>query len=71
MNTVYLGGLILFSVLAAATLVPHTPSSGTLSDLGYYTLCPYAPWSTLTLLFLAGLCYVLRQYNRSQSAVKN
>ena len=51
------------------TLIPHENSM--VSDLGYHTLCPFAPWSTLTLLFLAGLCYVLRQYNLSQSAAKN
>jgi hypothetical protein len=31
-----------------------------ISDLGYYTLCPFAPWSTLMLLLVAGLSWVLR-----------
>jgi hypothetical protein len=31
-----------------------------MSDLGYYTLCPFAPWSTLMLLLVAGISWVLR-----------
>jgi hypothetical protein len=42
------------------TLIPHT--SPTVSDLGYYTLCPFAPWSTLTLLFLGWLAWTVRGY---------
>jgi hypothetical protein len=38
------------------------------SDLGYYTLCPFAPWSTLTLLLLGGLCWVLRRHIESLPA---
>lgn len=55
---------ILLSAGAAVTLIPH--SAGTVSDLGYYTLCPFAPWSTLTLLFLAGLSWVVRQHINAQ-----
>jgi hypothetical protein len=51
---------ILLAALAAATLVPY--SSSMISDLGYYTLCPFAPWSTLTLLLGAGVAWVLRKY---------
>jgi hypothetical protein len=40
---------LLLAAAAMVTLIPHT--SPTVSDLGYYTLCPFAPWSTLTLLF--------------------
>jgi hypothetical protein len=40
----------------------------TISDLGYRTLCPFAPWSTVTLLFLAGLAWVVRQHINSQPA---
>ena len=57
---------VLLLPLAAATLVPF--SSPTISDLGYYTLCPFAPWSTVTLLFLAGLAWVVRQHINSQPA---
>jgi hypothetical protein len=45
---------------AAATLVPH--ASLQISDLGYHTFCPFAPWSTITLLFLAGLGWVVRRH---------
>jgi hypothetical protein len=55
---------ILLAVLAAATLVPF--SNPMVSDLGYHTLCPFAPYSTLTLLFLAGLAWVLRGYIKQQ-----
>jgi hypothetical protein len=51
---------ILLLLGAVVTLVPH--DSPTISDLGYHTLCPFAPWSTLTLLFLAGLGWVVRRH---------
>jgi hypothetical protein len=54
----------LFLALSLATLIPH--NSAIISDLGYYTLCPFAPWSTLALLFFAWLCWTLRGYIRSQ-----
>jgi len=54
------GTAVLLAIAALATLVPwHNPM---VSDLGYHTLCPFAPYSTLTLLFLAGLAWVIRQY---------
>jgi hypothetical protein len=55
---------IVFAALAAATLLPHSASM--ISDLGYYTLCPFAPWSTLALLLGAGVSWVLRRYVQSQ-----
>jgi hypothetical protein len=57
---------ILFVVLASVTLVPF--STPMISDLGYHTLCPFAPWSTLTLLFLGWLAWVLRGYIKQQTA---
>ncbi len=51
---------ILLALGAAVTLVPY--STPMVSDLGYHTLCPFAPYSTLTLLFLAGLAWVVRGY---------
>jgi len=51
---------IVLAGLGVATLVPF--SSTLLSDLGYYTLCPFAPWSTLTLLVLAGLSWLVRRH---------
>ena len=46
---------------AAVTLVPWS-SALTISDVGYRTLCPFAPWSTITLLFLAGLGWVIGRH---------
>jgi hypothetical protein len=57
---------ILLTAAALVTLVPHT--SPTVSDLGYYTLCPFAPWSTLTLLFFGGLAWFVRQHMNAQPA---
>ena len=58
---------ILLAVAAAATLVPFP--SPMISDMGYHTLCPFAPWSTLTLLFLAGVGWVVRQHVNSQPSL--
>jgi hypothetical protein len=58
--------VILLVVLAASTLVPYP--NRMISDLDYYTLCPFAPWSTLTLLMLAGLGWVVRSYIGTQPA---
>jgi len=55
---------ILLLAGALATVLPS--SSLKISDLGYATLCPFAPWSTLTLLFLAGLGWVVRQHINAQ-----
>jgi len=66
LSSILLAATILFLVLAAVTLVPH--SNPMVSILGYHTLCPFAPWSTLTLLFLAGLAWVVRGYMKTQSA---
>jgi hypothetical protein len=57
---------ILLAAAAMVTLIPHT--SRTVSDLGYYTLCPFAPWSTLTLLFFGGLAWFVRQHMNAQPA---
>lgn len=59
-----LASAILFLALALATMMPY--SSHTISDLGYSTLCPFAPWSTFTLLFLAGVGWVVRQHINAQ-----
>jgi hypothetical protein len=64
LTVVLLFSTILFLVLAAATLAPS--SALMTSDLGYATFCPFAPWSTLTLLFLAGLGWVIRQHVKTQ-----
>lgn len=64
LSSVLLAATILLVIGAVATLVPS--SSLTISDLGYRTLCPFAPWSTVTLLFLAGLGWIVRRYVESQ-----
>lgn len=51
-------------VLAVATLLPS--SAPVISDLGYSTWCPFAPWSTITLLVLGGLAWVVRSYVQKQ-----
>ena len=49
-----------FVILAVWTLLPF-PAPRT-NDLGYVSKCPFAPWSTLCLLLLAGVGWVIRQY---------
>jgi hypothetical protein len=56
----------LIATLALVTLVPFS-SSNIRSDLGYSTLCPFAPWSTLTLLAFAGLVWIVRMYVKTQA----
>ncbi len=46
--------------LAIWTLMPGSASK--VNDLGYVSACPFAPWSTLSLLLLAGVIWVIRQY---------
>jgi hypothetical protein len=46
--------------LAVWTMLPTSASKP--NDLGYYSYCPFAPYSTLTLLLLAGFILVVRQY---------
>jgi hypothetical protein len=55
----------LIVALAAVTLVPFS-SNNIKSDLGYSSLCPFAPWSTLTLLAFAGLTWIVRGYVKTQ-----
>jgi len=59
-SSLLLGAAIIFAALAAVTLFP-SPSS-MLSDLGYFALCPFAPWSTLVLLLGTAVCWLLRGY---------
>jgi hypothetical protein len=55
---------IIFVAGGLVTLLPF--SSSTPSDLGYYALCPFVPWSTLCLLLVAGLAWVVRQHINAQ-----
>jgi hypothetical protein len=54
---------VILVVLALATLFPH--AGPTVSDLGYFTFCPFAPWSTVTLLLLAALGWIVRRHIES------
>jgi len=60
LSSLLFAAAILFGILGALTLVPH--SNRMVSDLGYHTLCPFAPWSTLTLVFLGWLAWTVRGY---------
>ena len=55
----------LFLAGAVATLLP-VPGP-VKSDLGYYSFCPFAPWSTLVLLIVAGLFGAVRTYMVSRT----
>jgi hypothetical protein len=52
--------------LAVCTLIPYR-SSSQINDLGYYSLCSFTPWSTILLLFVAGMAWVIRQYLQDQA----
>ena len=58
-------GILLFLIVilvgsAVWTMLPLTAPK--LNDLGYLSACPFAPWSTLLLLLVAGILWVFRQY---------
>ena len=50
----------IFVALSVSTILP-LPASKT-NDLGYYSLCSFAPWSSLALLFVAGVLWAIRKY---------
>jgi hypothetical protein len=62
---ILLGVAGLFVAAAVVTLLPFS-SNNIRSDLGYSSLCPFAPWSTLTLLAGAGLVWLVRAYVKTQ-----
>jgi len=58
-----LGLLILIWILAGSAALTLLPLGGPKpNDLGYASACPFAPWSTLALLVVAGLVWAIRQY---------
>lgn len=57
---------MILTALSAATLIPWT--SPVVSYLGYHTLCPFAPWSSLALLFFAWVAWEIRKHINSQAA---
>ena len=66
LSSLLFAAFILFMVLALVTLIPY--GSKVVSDLGYFTLCPFAPYSTLTLLFFGGVAWAVRQHIDRQRA---
>jgi len=66
LSTLLLALALLSVVLAAVTLVPYPGPH--LNDLGYHSLCPFAPYSTGSLLLVAGLAWLVRAYLNSQKA---
>jgi hypothetical protein len=66
LSSLLLAAAILLVTLAVATLLPH--DSREISDLGYHTFCPFAPYSTITLLLLAGLGWMVRKHIESLPA---
>jgi len=59
-STILLGLAVLFVGLAVLTLLPFDASKD--NDLGYRSMCTFAPWSTLALLSIAGVIWAIRQY---------
>ena len=59
-STILLGLAVLFVGLAVLTLLPFQAPKA--NDLGYVSMCPFAPWSTLSLLLVAGVIWAIRQY---------
>jgi len=65
LSILLLVGAVVFLALAMVTLLPFP--SPAISDLGYHALCPFAPWSTLMLLFLGGVSWALHRHVKVQA----
>ena len=59
-NTILLVLIVILVGLAVWTLLPSSATKS--NDLGYYSMCPFAPWSSLALLMAAGAVWAIRQY---------
>ncbi|MBZ5611158.1 MAG: hypothetical protein LAP38_23085 [Acidobacteriia bacterium] len=59
-NTMLLALVIILCGLAVWTLMPGSAPKA--NDLGYRSTCPFAPWSSLTLLLGAGVVWAVRKY---------
>jgi hypothetical protein len=55
-----LGIVFLFAIAGLLTLIPF--SAAKMNDLGYHSMCPFAPWSSLGLFVVAGVVWVIRGY---------
>jgi hypothetical protein len=60
LSTLLMWSAILLVLLAGVTLLPY--ASPRINDLGYRSLCPFAPYSSGTLLLAAGLASIVRAY---------
>jgi len=63
-NTALLVLVYLFAGAAVWTLLPLPPAYKA-NDLGYASACPFAPWSSLALLLVAGVIWAVRAYLRT------
>jgi hypothetical protein len=67
-NTILLVLIFVLMILALGTLMPF--SATRINDLGYRSLCPFAPWSTLSLLLGAGVVWAVRRYLHEEAQQK-
>lgn len=54
--------LLIWALIVTATVTLLPLPAPKQNDLGYVSACPFAPWSTLALLFVAGVTWAIRQY---------
>jgi hypothetical protein len=59
-STALLVLMVILVALAIWTLIPSSAAKA--NDLGYLSMCPFAPWSTLALLMAAAALFAIRQY---------
>jgi len=59
-NAILLALIVVLVGLAIFTLLPFSAPKP--NDLGYVSTCPFAPWSSLSLLGVAGLLWAIRKY---------
>jgi hypothetical protein len=59
-NSMLLALVVILAGSAVWTMLPLAAPKA--NDLGYVSACPFAPWSTLALLLVAGVIWALRQY---------
>jgi len=59
-NRVLVALIWVFILLAVVTALPFSASK--VNDLGYYSLCSFAPWSSAALLSVAAILWAIRSY---------
>ncbi|MGD0435359.1 MAG: hypothetical protein ABSB86_02765 [Bryobacteraceae bacterium] len=59
-NALLLALVVIFIGLAVWTLLPFSAPKA--NDLGYVSTCPFAPWSSAALLFIAAVIWAIRKY---------